>query len=60
MNILFVIFHNIVASQHIARQQLEKNSAIRARNNRTNVFSLWNGKIAITLHVFFVVYATQQ
>jgi hypothetical protein len=31
--------NNIVTCQRITRQRLDKHSAIRARNNRTNVYS---------------------
>jgi hypothetical protein len=34
-----IIVDNIVTCQGIARQRLDKHPAIRARNNRTNVYS---------------------
>jgi hypothetical protein len=36
---IFSDFFNIVICQCIARQRLDKHPAIRARNNKTNVYS---------------------
>jgi hypothetical protein len=68
--VYYISIYSIVTCQRIARQRLDKHTAIRARNNRTNVHSLLLGnsqranglarKLLYHVTVFCMVCSTRQ